>query len=96
MCRLIYVLGKYGESDWRLANLICQALWNFCIDSTHLYAAFGIPPTNQLLTILIDLLGNNKIATFILLLLISNIFIFCSILQTLKHTYTYTSSSKCT
>lgn len=65
VARLINVLGKYGESDWKLANLICQALWNFCIDSTHLYAAFGIQPTNQLLTILIDLLDEERCSEYL-------------------------------
>lgn len=55
--RLIVVLKNSGEGDWKLASLVCQALWNFCIDSTHLYAALGVQPTNNLLAVLVDLLG---------------------------------------
>lgn len=51
------VLKKTSDGDWRLASLVCQAIWNFCIDSTHLYAALGVQATNNLLTVLVDLLG---------------------------------------
>jgi hypothetical protein len=51
------VLKKFGECDWQLATLICQALWNYCIESTNLHAALGIDQTNQLLGILVDFLG---------------------------------------
>ncbi|XP_014251201.1 armadillo repeat-containing protein 2 [Cimex lectularius] len=59
--RLIVVLKQSCEGDWRLASLVCQALWNFCIDSTHLYAALGIQPTNSLLAVLVDLLDEEKL-----------------------------------
>uniref|UniRef100_A0A146LPT6 Armadillo repeat-containing protein 2 n=3 Tax=Lygus hesperus TaxID=30085 RepID=A0A146LPT6_LYGHE len=58
--KLIVVI-KRCDGDWKLASLICQALWNFCIDSTHLYAALGIQPTNCLLTVLVDLLDEEKL-----------------------------------
>ncbi|KAG8307964.1 Armadillo repeat-containing protein 2 [Homalodisca vitripennis] len=59
--RLLEVLERQGEQDWQLASLVCQALWNFCIDSTHLYAALGIQPTNHLLAVLIDLLDEERL-----------------------------------
>ncbi|XP_039294214.1 armadillo repeat-containing protein 2 isoform X2 [Nilaparvata lugens] len=59
--RLIWVLGRWGVGDWRLANLICQVLWNFCIDSTDLCAAFGIRPINLLLATLIELLDEERL-----------------------------------
>ncbi|KAK9511340.1 hypothetical protein O3M35_000009 [Rhynocoris fuscipes] len=59
--RLIVVLKTSGEGDWRLASLVCQALWNFCIDSTHLYAALGVQPTNNLLAVLVDLLDEERL-----------------------------------
>jgi hypothetical protein len=51
------VLKKFGEGDWQLATLVCQALWNYCIESINLHAALGIDQTNQLLEILVDFLG---------------------------------------
>uniref|UniRef100_A0A1B6CHS7 Armadillo repeat-containing protein 2 n=1 Tax=Clastoptera arizonana TaxID=38151 RepID=A0A1B6CHS7_9HEMI len=61
VAKLITILEKKGENDWKLSCLVCQALWNFCIDSTHLYAAFGIQATNRLLSILIDLLDEERL-----------------------------------
>ncbi|CAH1402753.1 unnamed protein product [Nezara viridula] len=59
--KLIMVLKKTSDGDWRLASLVCQAIWNFCIDSTHLYAALGVQATNNLLTVLVDLLDEEKL-----------------------------------
>ena len=55
--RLTKVLSKYGEGDWQLATLICQALWNYCIESTNLHTALGVEETNRLSAILVDFLG---------------------------------------
>lgn len=51
------MLKKFGEGDWQLATLICQVIWNYCIESVNLHAALGIDQTNQLLGILVDFLG---------------------------------------
>jgi hypothetical protein len=55
--RLTRVLKKFGEGDWQLATLVCQALWNYCIESVNLHVALGIDQTNQLLGIMVDFLG---------------------------------------
>ncbi|CAB0006489.1 unnamed protein product [Nesidiocoris tenuis] len=63
--KLINVL-KNCDGDWKLASLICQALWNFCIDSTHLYKALGVQPTNSLLTVLVDLLESKNLIALVI------------------------------
>jgi hypothetical protein len=63
-CRLTRVLNDFGEGDWQLATLICQALWNYCIESTNLHEALGIDETNHLLGILVDLLGKVIVQDF--------------------------------
>ncbi|KAJ9581373.1 hypothetical protein L9F63_023449 [Diploptera punctata] len=59
--RLIKVLSKYGEVDWQLAALICQALWNYCIESTNLHAALGVEETSHLSAILVDFLDEERL-----------------------------------
>jgi len=59
--RLTRVLNEFGEGDWHLATLVCQALWNYCTESTNLHAALGIDQTNHLLAILVDLLGEMSV-----------------------------------
>lgn len=50
------MLVYHGESDWQLASLICQVLWNFCIDMTNLNW-LGADHTSQLVEVLVDFLG---------------------------------------
>lgn len=55
--KLIRILHIYGEIDWSLSMLICQVLWNFCIDSTNLHEAFGGTEIEELLRVLAEYLG---------------------------------------
>ncbi|PNF40949.1 hypothetical protein B7P43_G08853 [Cryptotermes secundus] len=59
--RLTRVLKKFGEGDWQLATMICQVIWNYCIESVNLHAALGIDQTNQLLGILVDFLDEERL-----------------------------------
>lgn len=53
----IKILQIFGEYDWPLSMLICQVLWNYCIDSTNLYEVFTESEVEQLLGVLADFLG---------------------------------------
>lgn len=55
--RLLKVLEDHGREDWILANLICQAIWNYCIESTNLHAALGPEVINRFIAILVDYIG---------------------------------------
>lgn len=55
--KLIAVLKNYCESDWLLGNLVCQALWNYCIDAIDLNELLSESDIQQLLEILADYLG---------------------------------------
>ncbi|XP_049839067.1 armadillo repeat-containing protein 2 isoform X1 [Schistocerca gregaria] len=59
--RLITILSKYGESDWQLATFVCQALWNFCTESSDVHAALGHEETSDLLKILADYLDEERL-----------------------------------
>ncbi|KAJ1528630.1 hypothetical protein ONE63_007025 [Megalurothrips usitatus] len=58
--RLIALLLYHGESDWQLASLICQVLWNFCIDMTNL-SWLGTEQTSQLVEVLVDFLDDERL-----------------------------------
>ncbi|XP_034238749.1 armadillo repeat-containing protein 2 isoform X2 [Thrips palmi] len=58
--RLIALLVYHGESDWQLASLICQVLWNFCIDMTNLNW-LGADHTSQLVEVLVDFLDDERL-----------------------------------
>lgn len=51
------ILNEHGH-DWILSMLVCQALWNFCIDTTNLYELISEDEIQELLRILADSLGN--------------------------------------
>lgn len=57
--KLIKILQLQGEYDWPLSMLICQVLWNYCIDSLNLYEVFSGNEVEQLLCVLADHLGEN-------------------------------------
>lgn len=54
--RFIALLLIHGENDWLLASLICQVLWNFCIDMAEI-SWLGVDQTTQLVETLVDFLG---------------------------------------
>lgn len=57
LSKLINILNMYGQYDWPLSMLICQVIWNFCIDSVNLYELISDSEMQQLLAILADYLG---------------------------------------
>ncbi|KAF5287727.1 hypothetical protein FQA39_LY15747 [Lamprigera yunnana] len=59
--KLIYILNRHGQCDWSLTMLVCQVLWNFCIDSVNLYELITDSEMQQLLTILADYLDEEKL-----------------------------------
>lgn len=62
--KLIDILNNYGQYDWSLSMLICQVLWNFCIDSIDLYELISETEIQQLMAILVDYLGTLFILIF--------------------------------
>lgn len=55
--KLITILKEYCEGDWLLGNLVCQALWNYCIDTIDLNELLSESEIQQLLELLADYLG---------------------------------------
>ena len=55
--KMVNVLNQYGQNDWSLAMLICQVIWNYCIDNTNLYDLLSDGEIEQMMAILIDYLG---------------------------------------
>lgn len=58
--KLIKILHNYGQMDWSLAMLVCQVLWNYCIDTIDMYELITDEEIQQLMAILIDYLGSYK------------------------------------
>jgi hypothetical protein len=56
-CRLIDVLRDMGRSDWQLAGMVCQTLWNYSGKITSANAYFGAEAATELVDLLTDLLG---------------------------------------
>lgn len=59
--QLLTILTSYCEHDWLLGMLICQVLWNYCIDTIDLYELFGEGEIQQLLILLADYLDEEKL-----------------------------------
>lgn len=57
VCRLIENLQDHAHEDWHLSSLMCQVIWNFSIEEDDLFAVLGNKPAQNLLNVLIDLLG---------------------------------------
>lgn len=55
--KLVNILNNFGQIDWSLAMLVCQVIWNYCIDTTNLYELITDEEIQQLMAILIDYLG---------------------------------------
>lgn len=55
--KLITILNSYAQNDWLLAMLVCQVIWNYCIDTIDLYELIPDHEIQQLLEILAELLG---------------------------------------
>lgn len=54
---LIEILNKHGQHDWILAMLVCQTIWNYCIDTANLYEIISDAEIQELLKLLADYLG---------------------------------------
>lgn len=59
--QLVQILNSHGH-DWLLAMLVCQALWNYCIDTANLYELISEEEIQELLSILADSLGISSFA----------------------------------
>ncbi|XP_050309639.1 armadillo repeat-containing protein 2 isoform X2 [Anthonomus grandis grandis] len=59
--KLVEILTKFCENDWSLGSLICQVLWNYCIDTVDLYELFSEGEIHQLLVLLADHLDEEKL-----------------------------------
>lgn len=59
--KLIDILNNFGQYDWSLSMLVCQVLWNFCIDSVDLYELITEMEMQQLMAILVDYLDEEKL-----------------------------------
>ncbi|XP_044752199.1 armadillo repeat-containing protein 2 isoform X2 [Coccinella septempunctata] len=59
--KCISILEKYGQSDWLMGTLVCQALWNYAIDCMDLYELFSEDEIQKLLVLLADYLDDEKL-----------------------------------
>jgi len=55
---LIGVLQEFGRTDWQLAGMVCQTLWNFSAKITSTASCFGEEEAQEIVDILVDYLGN--------------------------------------
>ncbi|KAI4465321.1 armadillo repeat containing 2 [Holotrichia oblita] len=61
IAKLISVMNNYGQYDWSLSMLVCQVIWNFCIDSVNLYELISDSELEQLMAVLVDFLDEEKL-----------------------------------
>ncbi|XP_057664414.1 armadillo repeat-containing protein 2 [Diorhabda carinulata] len=61
VAKLIKILSTECGNDWSLENLICQVLWNYCIDIVDLHELFSDSEIHKLLVLLADHLDEEKI-----------------------------------
>ncbi|CAH0557514.1 unnamed protein product [Brassicogethes aeneus] len=59
--KLIIVLKNYCERDWVLGTLVCQTLWNYCINIGNLCQLISESEVQELLVILSDFLDEEKL-----------------------------------
>ncbi|KAJ8918425.1 hypothetical protein NQ315_008122 [Exocentrus adspersus] len=59
--KLIEILKEFCENDWSLGSLVCQVLWNYCIDTIDLYELLSEKEIQQLLVLLADYLDEEKL-----------------------------------
>ena len=51
--------GGEDDPDWQLASLVCQAVWNFCIDSANASEVLHQSEIERLEKVLVTLLDND-------------------------------------
>lgn len=54
--KLINILKEFAETDWVLAGLVCQILWNYCEKMVKAADCFGANEADDLITILTELI----------------------------------------
>ena len=51
-------MRDFGRSDWQLASMVCQTLWNYSGKITSSNATYGEEESQELQDVLVDYLGN--------------------------------------
>ena len=51
------MMRDFGRSDWQLAGMVCMTLWNYSEKMDSSVEAFGEQETDELIDLLVDLLG---------------------------------------
>ncbi|XP_018333923.1 armadillo repeat-containing protein 2 isoform X2 [Agrilus planipennis] len=59
--KLTEILRKHGQQDWNLSTLVCQTIWNYCIDVTNFYDFMSDNELETLMTLLADRLDEEKL-----------------------------------
>ncbi|KAJ3654800.1 hypothetical protein Zmor_013962 [Zophobas morio] len=59
--KLIAILTNFAQNDWLLGMLVCQVIWNYCIETADLYELIPDDEIQQLLVILADYLDEEKL-----------------------------------
>ncbi|XP_074039648.1 armadillo repeat-containing protein 2 isoform X2 [Leptinotarsa decemlineata] len=59
--QMIKTLTNHCDNDWSLGNLVCQVLWNYCIEVVDLHELFSETQIHKLLVILADYLDEEKL-----------------------------------
>lgn len=58
IAKLIDVLKDFATTDWQLAGLVCQVLWNYSIDIRSSNLTFGERESQELVNLLTDYIDN--------------------------------------
>ncbi|CAH1229269.1 ARMC2 [Branchiostoma lanceolatum] len=59
--KLVDVLRDFGRTDWELASMVCQTLWNYSEKITSSIDCFGEEETNQLIELLLEFLDEDVV-----------------------------------
>uniref|UniRef100_T1J4M8 Armadillo repeat-containing protein 2 n=1 Tax=Strigamia maritima TaxID=126957 RepID=T1J4M8_STRMM len=59
--KLIDVLKDFGGSDWQLASMVCQALWNYTTNMKHVTLTLGDVEAVELINLLEDFLNEGVV-----------------------------------
>ena len=54
------VLRDFAKTDWELAGMVCQILWNYSVKITSTNSCFGEQEAKDLNDVLLELLGKYK------------------------------------
>ncbi|VDI18133.1 Hypothetical predicted protein [Mytilus galloprovincialis] len=56
IAKLIEVLRDFAKTDWELASMVCQILWNYSVKITSTNSCFGEQESKDLNDVLLELL----------------------------------------